>query len=63
VLIETKLELPQEKIAEFCHKWRITEFALFGSVPRDDFSLDSDVDVLAKFAPDAKRGLFAIIEM
>ena len=43
------------KIAEFCRKWRIAEFALFGSVLRDDFRPDSDVDVLVTFDPDAGR--------
>jgi predicted nucleotidyltransferase len=62
-MIETKVELPQEKVAEFCRKWKITEFALFGSVLRDDFRPDSDVDVLVTFASNAKRGLFAIVEM
>ena len=41
------------KIAEFCRKWRIAEFALFGSVLRDDFRPDSDVDVLVTYDPDA----------
>jgi predicted nucleotidyltransferase len=43
------LNLPDEKIAEFCRKWNVTEFALFGSVLRDDFRPDSDVDVLVSF--------------
>ena len=34
------------KLAEFCAKWKIVEFALFGSVLRDDFGPDSDIDVL-----------------
>lgn len=43
------IELSQEAIAAFCKKWRIVEFALFGSVLRDDFKPDSDVDVLVAF--------------
>ena len=39
------IELPMEKIAEFCHKW-LTEFALFGSVLRDDFRPDSGIEVI-----------------
>lgn len=53
-----KLSLPYEQIAEFCRKWRVTEFALFGSVLRDDFRPDSDVDVLVTWAPDARISLF-----
>ena len=53
-----KLDIPREKIAAFCRKWQITELALFGSVLRDDFGPDSDVDVLATFAPDAPWSLW-----
>jgi predicted nucleotidyltransferase len=59
----TAIELPMEKISEFCHKWQVTEFALFGSVLRDDFRPDSDVDVLITFAPEAKRGLTETLQM
>lgn len=49
----TAIEIPMEKVAEFCHKWQITEFALFGSVLRDDFRPDSDIDVMVQFHPHA----------
>ena len=42
-----------EKIAEFCDRWQISEFALFGSVLRDDLHPDSDIDVMVEFHPDA----------
>ncbi len=48
-----KIELPIEGIAKFCHQWQVTEFALFGSVLRDDFRADSDIDVMVKFHPEA----------
>ena len=51
------------KIAEFCRKWRIAEFSLFGSVLRDDFRPDSDVDVLVPFDPDAGWSLFDLVDM
>jgi hypothetical protein len=47
------IELPMHQIAEFCQKWQVTEFALFGSVLRDDFRPDSDIDVMVQFHPDA----------
>lgn len=47
----------------FCDRWQITEFALFGSVLRDDFRPDSDIDVLVTFAPNAKRGLSETLQM
>lgn len=53
-----KLNLPYEKIEEFCRRWNVTEFALFGSVLRDDFRPDSDVDVLVTWAPDVRISLF-----
>jgi predicted nucleotidyltransferase len=58
-----RIALDKNRIGEFCRKWKITEFALFGSVLRDDFRPDSDVDVLVSFAPDAAWGLFDIIGM
>jgi uncharacterized protein len=59
----TAVELPMEKIAEFCQHWQIAEFALFGSVLRDDFRPDSDVDILVTFSPNSKRGLTETIQM
>jgi predicted nucleotidyltransferase len=52
-IIKTKsnFAIPLEKIEAFCRKWKIKEFALFGSVLRDDFRPDSDVDVLVTFEP------------
>jgi len=58
-----QIALDREKIAEFCQRWKIAEFALFGSVLRDDFRPDSDVDVLVTFDPDAQWSLFDLVEM
>ena len=44
-----RIEFDHDRIAEFCRKWRIAELALFGSVLRDDFGPESDVDVLVSF--------------
>jgi predicted nucleotidyltransferase len=57
------IELPIEQIKEFCDRWQIIEFALFGSVLRNDFRPDSDIDVLVTFAPNAKRGLSETLQM
>jgi uncharacterized protein len=46
-------DIPMDLIASFCRKWLVKELALFGSVLRDDFSEDSDVDVLVTFHDDA----------
>ena len=52
-----------EQIAEFCRRWKIREFALFGSILRDDFRPDIDVDVLVDSADDARWGLFDLGRM
>ncbi len=49
----SKINLPMEQIRAFCKKWQVTELALFGSVLRDDFRPDSDIDVMVQFHPDA----------
>lgn len=56
-------QLPIEKIAEFCRQWQVTEFALFGSVLRDDFRPDSDIDVMVQFHPDAHPTFRTLDEM
>ena len=61
--MHARIPLDQEKIAEFCQRWKIIEFALFGSILRDDFRPDSDVDVLATFAPEADWSLFDHVDM
>ena len=57
------IEIDRQKIAESCRKWRITEFSLFGSVLREDFQPDSDVDVMVSFAPEARIGLGELYDM
>lgn len=58
-----EIELPRQKIAEFCRKWKIEELAFFGSVLRADFRPESDVDVLITFTADAEWGLFSMASM
>jgi predicted nucleotidyltransferase len=60
---EDRLQLPVDAIADFCRRWKVTELALFGSVLRDDFRPDSDVDVLVSFEPDARWDLFDLADM
>jgi predicted nucleotidyltransferase len=52
-----------KQIVEFCQTWQVTEFALFGSVLRDDFRPDSDIDVMVDFAPEARITLWNLTEM
>ena len=62
-MTQPRIPIPREKVIEFCQKWKITVFSLFGSVLRDDFRPDSDVDVLISFAPDASWTLLDHVEM
>lgn len=62
-MIFHKIDLPEEKIAEFCQQWQITEFALFGSVLTEDFGSNSDIDVLVTFAADSGNSLFDMAQM
>ena len=55
--------LPKDRLADFCRRWKITEFSLFGSALRDDFRPDSDVDVLVTFAPDASWRFYDLLKM
>ena len=48
-----RLDIPRDRLAQFCRKWGVAELSLFGSVLREDFSSDSDVDVLVTLAPDS----------
>jgi uncharacterized protein len=61
--VEEKLRVSKETIAEFSRKWKIIEFALFGSVLREDFRPDSDVDVLVTFSPDSDWGVEHLLDM
>jgi predicted nucleotidyltransferase len=63
MLIAKNISLPREKIADFCRRWQINEIALFGSVLRDDFGSESDLDVLVTFAPEAEWSLFDHLRM
>lgn len=61
--LTNNIQIPLEQIQQFCHRWHITEFALFGSVLRDDFRPDSDIDVLVTFDPQFQRSLAATLQM
>ena len=58
-----KIDIPEDQVTDFCRRWKISELALFGSVLREDFRPDSDVDVLVTFAPDAEWSLFDHVDM
>jgi predicted nucleotidyltransferase len=57
------IDYDKQRLRDFCRRWKVTEFSLFGSVVRDDFGPESDVDVMVTFAADARRSLFDIVHM
>ena len=59
----TRIKLSNEKIKDFCHRWKIKEMSLFGSALRDDFSPESDIDILVSFFEDARWSLFDWVDM
>jgi len=61
--MKTQINVDKSQITEFCLKWRIREFSIFGSVLRADFRPDSDIDVLVSFLTDAQWSLFDIVQM
>jgi len=57
------MEIDQARLVRFCEKHRIRKLSLFGSVLRDDFGPDSDVDVLVEFEPDSVPSYFKLFDM
>ena len=55
--------IPHDKIAKFCRKYHIRSFALFGSVLREEFSPESDIDILIEFEEGKTPGFFTIFRM
>jgi predicted nucleotidyltransferase len=57
-----RIDLPMERIELFCRKWKVQRMWLFGSVLREDFGPESDVDVLVEFAPDSRWSLLDLVD-
>jgi hypothetical protein len=57
------IEVDRESIARLCRRCAVRRLSFFGSVVRDDFGPDSDVDVLVEFEPDANVGLFEFVDL
>ncbi len=58
-----RIDVPMEKIKFFSEKWKVVEFSLFGSVLRDDFRSDSDIDVLLSFEKNPTWDLYDLVDM
>ncbi len=61
--MSARIAVDRDQIADFCRRYHVRKLALFGSVLRDDFRPDSDVDVLVEFEADAEVSLFDIVRM
>jgi len=61
--MEPRLAMPTDAIRDFCHRRKIPELSLLGSVLRDDFRPDSDVDVLVRFEQNDQWSLFDLVAM
>lgn len=52
-----QIDIPTTEIEAFCRRWHIRKLSLFGSILGEDFRVDSDIDVLVEFEPEARIGL------
>ena len=62
-MVSRNIDVPRGRIEQFCRQWKIREFSLFGSVLREDFGPDSDVDVLVSFEAGDEWDLFHLVDM
>ena len=57
---EARISIPKDRIAEFCKRHQVRRLSLFGSLLREDFGPDSDVDILVEFKPNTRMGLIQL---
>ncbi|WP_237265926.1 MULTISPECIES: nucleotidyltransferase family protein [Tolypothrix] len=62
ITTQLPIEIPNDQIAEICQRYHIRKVSLFGSILRDDFRPDSDIDILVEFEPGYTPG-FAFIDI
>lgn len=60
---QLKIQLPHQALAAFCQRWKIKEMSFFGSVLREDFRPDSDIDVMVSFEENSTWGLLELVRM
>jgi predicted nucleotidyltransferase len=58
-----EIDISESQLAELCRRWKVTELSLFGSILRDDFGPESDVDVLVVFQVDAPWSMWDLMDM
>jgi uncharacterized protein len=57
------IEIAEDALTSFCMKWKVRELSLFGSILRDDFGPESDIDILVTFEPEAPWSLWDLMDM
>lgn len=57
------IDIPKEQLRDFCRRWKVSNFALFGSVTRMDFRPESDIDVMVQFEKNATWSLLDLVDM
>jgi predicted nucleotidyltransferase len=62
-MLQTQTELPMDEIRAICRRYQVREPAVFGSVLRDGFRPDSDVDFLVEFQPEARASCITLFRM
>lgn len=62
-MTSARIKVPTQRLEEFCRTHHIRTLSLFGSVLRDDFGPDSDVDVLVEFHPGTRIGLIRLARL
>jgi uncharacterized protein len=63
ITLYQRLGITSQQLAAFCEHWQVAELALFGSILRDDFHLNSDIDMLVTYQPQAQHGLIEKVTM
>lgn len=61
--MRSEILIPEDRLTEFCRRWKVAELRVFGSALREDFHPGSDLDLLVRFTPDAKWSLFDHVAM
>ena len=62
-MLTGQIQLPMDKIADFCRRWKIVRLDVFGSALRTDFGSESDVDLIAEYSPSANWSLLDRVHM
>lgn len=55
--------ISEDRLTDYCRRWKVAEMAVSGSALREDFGPGSDIDILISFKPDARWGLFDLVRM